>query len=194
VLANLSDDAQTLAPVPWYRWTVATLDRDYEEALQVFTVGDREVLDWVLGYIPVSLLNGWVHAANDNPPAARAAFDSARVRLEAALQERPDDPRVHSALGLAYAGLGRREEAVREGREAVNLLPVSRDAMFGPWFVWELAIIYATIGEADAAAVELEGFLSGPGLLGPQIVLRDPRLDGIRDNPRFQALEARYLN
>jgi serine/threonine-protein kinase len=194
VLANLSDDEQTLAPVPVYRWLVAILDRDYDEALQIFSGDDVEVVESQVGYAPASLFNGWVYAVRDNAPAARAAFDSARVRLEAALQERPDDARVHSALGLAYAGLGRGEEAVREGRRAVNLMPVSRDAVLSPWFAWDLSVIYATMGDPDAALAELEGLLSRPGFLGPQFILRDARLDGIRDNPGFRALEARYLN
>jgi serine/threonine-protein kinase len=194
VLATLGDDAQTLAPIPWFRWVVEIMDRDYDVALQLFSGSDREVMDWVMAYTPLSLLNGWAHHLAGNPTAARAAFDSARTWLEPVLEERPDDPRVHSALGLAHAGLGRADEAVREGRRAVDLLPVSRDAVIGPWYVWELSIIYATTGDADAAVAGLDRLLSRPGLLGPRIVLRDPRLDPIRGDPGFQALEARYLN
>jgi len=62
------------------------------------------------------------------PELARASYDSARVILESWLQENPDDSRAHSALGIALAGLGREAEAVREGRTAVDLLPLSKDA------------------------------------------------------------------
>ena len=66
------------------------------------------------------------------PERARDACEAARVLLENAVADRPEDPRVHSALGLSYALLGRKDEAIREGERAVALWPVSKDALIGP--------------------------------------------------------------
>lgn len=63
---------------------------------------------------------------------ARASFDSAASAYQRRLRDRPDEPWDHSYLGQAYAGLGRREDAAREGRRAVELMPITRDAWEGP--------------------------------------------------------------
>ena len=61
--------------------------------------------------------------------AMRSHAERARAAIEKKAAERPDDPRFHAALGLAYAYLGRKEEAIREGNRAVSLCPVSKDAL-----------------------------------------------------------------
>jgi Flp pilus assembly protein TadD len=70
---------------------------------------------------------------------ARDAYQQARTTMEAMVAERPDDPRSHLALGLALAGLGLTEEAIREGRAGVELLPPEEDLMIGTHSVWWLA-------------------------------------------------------
>ncbi len=124
--------------------------------------------------------------------AAGAAFDSATVVLEARIRDRPDDARSHSSLGRAYAGLGRKEEAIREGLRAVELLPISRDALVGPNYVLELAWIYAMVGEPEAAIEQLDRYLSVPANWSIEGLLHDPLLDLLRDHPRFQALVERH--
>ncbi len=118
----------------------------------------------------------------------RAAFDSAIVILEARIRDRPDDAGPHSSLGRAYAGLGRKEEAIREGLRAVELLPISRDALNGPNYVLELAWIYALVGEQEAAIEQLDRYLSVPADWSIEGLLHDPLIDLLRDHPRFQAL------
>ena len=122
----------------------------------------------------------------------RAAFDSAIVILEARIRDRPDDAGPHSSLGRAYAGLGRKEEAIREGLRAVELLPISRDALNGPNYVLELAWIYAMVGEQEAAIEQLDRYLSVPAGWSIEGLLHDPLIDLLRDHPRFQALLEKY--
>ena len=66
------------------------------------------------------------------------------------VKQRPDDHRIHSSLGIVYAALGRNEEAIREGKLGVELFPVSKDALIGPYRVEDLALIYVLVGEHDA--------------------------------------------
>jgi tetratricopeptide (TPR) repeat protein len=114
------------------------------------------------------------------------------VLLEAAVADRPEDPRVHSALGLSYALLGRKDEAIREGELAVELWPVSKDALKGPTFVRNLAQIYVWVGEADSALDRIEYLLSIPSWVSVGVLRVEPNWDPLRDHPRFQALLEEY--
>ena len=86
-----------------------------------------------------ALLAARAYRLMGEPELAHASYDSARAILEKELDAHPDDHRIHSALGIAYAGLGRKEEAIREGKRGVELYPVSKDALhrarpgYGTW-------------------------------------------------------------
>jgi hypothetical protein len=101
---------------------------------------------------------------------------------------RPNDPVLLSNLGLTDAGLGRKGDALREGREAVQLVPVSSDAVDGPAYATTLAKVYVWSGENDAALGELAAVVRLPR--GPSYgELRfDPVWDEIRANPRFEEI------
>ena len=119
---------------------------------------------------------------------ARAYFDSAAVVLEGRSQARPDDPELRAELASAYAGLGRREPAIREGRRAVELSPPSKDTWLGVDMVRKLAEVYATLGEADSAVQQLRLLLTVPSWISLPGLGSDPTWDPIRRDPAFQAL------
>ena len=93
-----------------------------------------------------------------------------------------------SALGIAYAGLGRKQEAIRQGEVAVDLLPTSKDAMRGPYRLMDLAQIYTMVGDYDRAVKWLEYLLSIPSRLSKVLLRIDPTWDPLRNHPRFQKL------
>ena len=101
-------------------------------------------------------------------------------------------PAGNSALGIAYAGLDRKAEAIREGKRAVELSPVSKDPYAGLSNVGTLAVIYTMVGEYDAALEEIEYLLSIPSYMSVQNLRLDPRWDPLRDHPRFEALLDKY--
>jgi hypothetical protein len=117
---------------------------------------------------------------------APAYFDSARAILEPRVSLRPRDPRLHAQLGLAMAGLGRADDAIREGRMAVHLLPVSEDAYAGSALADNLAHIYTLVGEYDAAIDQIESILSVDAPVTTTWVENDPTWDPLRGDPRFQ--------
>jgi TolB-like protein len=123
---------------------------------------------------------------------ARAYYDSARVAYEAQIEESLESPYLYSALGISYAGLGRAEDAIREARRAVELAPISEDALYGPFHVLALAEVYVMVGEYDAAIDQLETVLSLTCPISPPLLEADPIWDPLRDNPRFQALLEKY--
>jgi serine/threonine-protein kinase len=110
--------------------------------------------------------------------------------LEEAAEDQPHDARVHAALGMAYAYLGRKDEAVQEGLRAVELEPVSLDAAAGPEHVMYLALIYTLVGEYDEAIERLSYLLSIPAGLSATVALLElePSWDPLRDLPSFQRL------
>jgi TolB-like protein/Flp pilus assembly protein TadD len=132
-----------------------------------------------------------IHEVEGDGAAARDAHEAAWRRLERLLSERPDDPRLHAALGIARAGMGHFDEAGRAGRRAVELLPVEREAWRGVVLLEDLAEIHARAGQHDAAIEIIERLLRLPGELTAPALRVDPRWAPLRNHPRFEQLTAR---
>jgi serine/threonine-protein kinase len=128
----------------------------------------------------------------NEPELSHNSFDSARILLEKEAEEQPDDPRTHSWLGIVYAGLGRKEEAIREGKLGTELYPVSKDAYWGPWYVSYLAQIYVMVGEYEEALDQIEYLLSIPTSLSVALLKLDPLWNPLRNHPRFKRLLEKY--
>jgi len=145
-------------------------------------------LDNQFVYMPATLLRALAWHQKGDATRAEAAFDSARVELEAAAVADPTEPRIRSALGLALAGLGRKDEALREGEEGVRLMPPEMEAWRGNWRVAQLARIETMVGETESAIERLEYLLSIPFDLTVAELRIDPAWDPLRGNAKFQAL------
>jgi eukaryotic-like serine/threonine-protein kinase len=143
-------------------------------------------------FLPRSLFAAWAHALKGDGAAARAAFDSALVVIDSAMRDIPDDFRLHAARGLALAGLGRSDAALREAAWLQGSLVYREDALTGPRFGAYRAQILAQAGEADAALDEIERILSRPASFSVHNVRLDPLFDPLRGHPRYHALLARY--
>lgn len=178
--------------VIWGRFWQRMLDDRYPDAFQTLSDPDFDWMRTKMSASPKPLLEALVYLGMGQKEEARASFDAARAALEAAVAAFPDDARYRSSLGLAYAGLGRGEEAVREGEQGMALLPVSLDAVYGLSSVWDLAAIHAMLGNATESVAVLEHLLEIPSWITPAWLAGDFRLDGIRDDPAFQALVERY--
>ncbi len=120
----------------------------------------------------------------------RLYAEEARKALEDQLRSAPEDPQRHGFLGLALAYLGRKEEAIREGKRSVALGPISGDADYGPYYQHQFARIYILVGEPEKALDELEPLLKIPYWLSPGWLTIDPNFDPLRNNPRFLKLVA----
>jgi TolB-like protein len=114
--------------------------------------------------------------------------DSARLALEQQTRAAPEDGQRHVLLGLALAYLGRKAEAVREGRRGVELMPIRRDGYFGPYVQLQLARIYLLVGEPEQALDQLEPLLRVPFYLSSGWLRIDPTFDPLRTNLRFEQL------
>jgi len=119
---------------------------------------------------------------------ARSAFTAARTEQEKIIQAQPNYSTALCVLGLIDAGLGRKEEALREGRRAVELLPVEKDAPHGADLVKYLAMIAAWIGDKDFACEQLAIAIRGPSSLSYGQLKLMPVWDPLRGDPRFEKI------
>ena len=172
---------------------VLTLRRKFAEALGITQQFRGETLTYPeIGPCPKASVEGKLYQYQGEKEKALAAFDRARTVAERLLKEAPDDPGRHLQLGVVLAGLGLKEEAIREGTKARELLPESEDAFDGPQVTGILAEIYTSVGEYDQALRLLDHLLNIPnGITVPALKL-DPVWDPLRKDPRYEALIDKY--
>ena len=170
----------------YIRFHVAFLDRDWEEAERIIDAAKKLAPE---GYVvPIPFLYGFMARAQGEQEKARTYFTQARKILEQTLIKRPDDAEPLIWMGLTDAALGRKEDAIREGREAVAREPISRDASTGVEFETSLAQIYAWAGEKDLAIEKLTAVVKIPD--GPTLgsLKLSADWDDVRGDPRFAQL------
>jgi tetratricopeptide (TPR) repeat protein len=118
----------------------------------------------------------------------RAHGDSARAIVEGRARAQPDDAKVLAALALAYSHAGRHREAVRAGERSAELLPVSLDAVSGPFILSYLAQVYMAAGRHDDAVRVLGDLIRLPSWISPPSLRADPVWDPLRGHPGFARL------
>ncbi len=180
----------------WYQFTLGWQtvgEGKFREAINMFP--DTGVV-WLthnkMWTIPNTMYKAFIYDYLEEPDLARTLYENAADILEKKVAEVPADPRYHSALGIAYAGLGRKEEAIKEGLLAVELLPVSEDAMYGLGHLQDLAVIYTKTGEYEKALEQLEKLLTIPSWVSLVWTGWDIRFAPLRQHPGYQKLMAKY--
>ncbi|NIM91125.1 MAG: hypothetical protein GTO17_09275 [Candidatus Aminicenantes bacterium] len=165
-------------------------ERKFQEALDHINSLSYDSFNWFGFYFQKDLFKAFIYQALNDFSMMKTHGSKARLVIEEALGKNPIDPRLHAALGLAYAYEGLKDEAIREGNRAVALFPVSRDAVEGPSYVFQLAQIYTIVGEHDEAIDTLEYLLSihSGHYISVPLMRIDPTWDLLRDHPRFQRL------
>ena len=128
--------------------------------------------------------------ARGDATVARAAFTDARAEVEKTMREQPDYAQGITVLGLIDAGLGRKDDAIREGTQAVALVPVSKDAIDGADLILNLAVICAWTGEKDLALKQLADGARIPSTLNYGWLRLHPDWDLLRGDPRFEKIVA----
>jgi serine/threonine-protein kinase len=128
------------------------------------------------------------HGLRGDAALARAYADSALPSLQRAAAANPSDGMLRGSLALALAYAGRHDEAIRQGRQAVQIEPTARNAITGPIVLHYLVLTYLKVGERAAAMDGLEQLLRSPYFVSPAWVAIDPSLAALRDEPRFKRL------
>jgi TolB-like protein len=134
------------------------------------------------------LMEGVIARMTKDAGKARVAFTAARAEQEKTVQAQPDYGPVLCMLGLIDAGLGHKKEAIREGRHAVELLPVEKDAINGPLMHEYFAMIAAWTGDKDLACEQLAIAIRYPSSLSYGRLKLLPFWDSLRGDPRFESI------
>jgi TolB-like protein/Flp pilus assembly protein TadD len=191
LLASLPPDFESFGTVALDRFNVCFFERKFDEALNVLWRSPLENLHGQTSTpLPKSFLAAQVYRLIPDAEKAHAEYEHASSIAQRALEESPQDSARHALIGLIYAGLGRKEDAIREGNRALELLPESKDAMDGPVLVVAMARIYAITGEPEKAIDLLQHSLQTPAGLTVHEIRLDPTWDVLREQPRFKALTA----
>jgi len=139
---------------------------------------------------PHAYWEGLVARCQGEEQRARVAFEAARSEIAALVQANANFAAAVSLLGMIDAGLGRKEEAMREGRYACELLPLSKDALDGTVLAINLAQIYVWTGERDLAIAQIVAVQAVPNYLSYGLLKLQPIWDPLRGDPRFEKLLA----
>ena len=169
--------------------TAAMGDRNFTKAQQILATDPKHEFD--LGdrrFVCRDFLLGWIKKAGGDTAAAKTAFETARPSQVAYLQKWPDDPNPLMMLALTDAALGHTEDALKEGRQAAAMLPISKDAIDGPVLATELAQVYVWAGENELAIQQLETLKQVPRALIYGDFAKLPEWDPLRTDPRFQKI------
>jgi serine/threonine protein kinase/tetratricopeptide (TPR) repeat protein len=162
-------------------------DGSYQKALDQLSLRSEDIDDHFY-FISNAIRYAQIYGYMGKKELAKKYYYEAQSILKSRIMEDPNDARYHSSLGIAYAGLGRKEDAIREGKRGVVLLPVSKDAWAGPFRIEDLARIYVMVGEYDAAIDQIGYLLSIPGEMSIPLLKLDPAWDPLRNHPSFKKL------
>jgi TolB-like protein/class 3 adenylate cyclase/Flp pilus assembly protein TadD len=191
IRAIIGEDSREAVTIAEFWLEGSLCERDFDGALRALAA-----LPGVAGCqvetipFPRSWCEGVVAQMRGDGVAARTAFTSARNEMAKLVREQPSYPEALCALGMADAALGQKEDAIREGRRAVELLPVTKESIAGSLLVQYLALIYAWTGEKDLAFEQLAIAARLPGYLSYGQLRLHPYFDPLRGDPRFDKIVA----
>ena len=172
-----------------YRYEQALFERDFEGAIDALSSLDDVISD-PIGEITftksLALCECRILGRLDGSPSL--ACVNAREYLERASEDSPVDPAIHAALGWVYALTEEKDKAIEAGERAVELSPITADAMSGHSYLLMLARIYAWVDEPYLAVKTIHKAMTTPGWISTATLELDPYWDPIRDDPRFQEL------
>jgi TolB-like protein/Tfp pilus assembly protein PilF len=169
----------------------ALAERDATAAKEALSaLSDSEI--WLVDKVQVNraFVEGLIARMTNDERKAQLAFAAARAEQEKIVESQPDFGPAWCVLGMIDAGLGRKEEALREGRRALELLPVEKDALVGQYLVRYFAVIAAWVGEKDLACEQLVIAIRPPSDVGYGELKLMPWWDPLRGDPRFENIVA----
>jgi TolB-like protein/Tfp pilus assembly protein PilF len=189
ITAILAEDPSAAPDVAAQWFYVALCERDLSATARALAAIPASGTAVDLNF-PRSWCEALAARVKGDTPAARAAFLVAREEAAKIVREQIDYAPGLTVLGLIDAALGRKQDALREGRHAVELLPVTRDSIDGAEVMKYLAVIYAWCGEKDLALEQIAATLRIPSTLSYGNLKLHPQWDPLRADPRFDKIVA----
>jgi serine/threonine-protein kinase len=194
VLRNVPADWDPQGMTTWARYTVLRVQRRDREALAMLAASSTGLSRDGLVYQPIALMRAQSYESVGERGQARTHYEAARAVLRDSIAAHPRDASIRVALGLAYAGLGRKTDAVREARRAMDLAPLAQNSLGATAFMGVAVEVFGRVGELDEAFKLLELLLAMPA--GREVTIAFlqvwPGFDPLRGDARFQELLARF--
>jgi serine/threonine-protein kinase len=177
----------------FYQMRIELMDGNYDAAIDALLSEPFDSFDHQFIFRPKELLYAEAYDAMKNTEMAEHYYDEARVLLEARIANSPIDSRYHSSLGIALAGLGSKEEAIHEGKRAVEIMPFTKDFYRGIFILEDLARIYTMVGEYGKAIEILDQLLTNPGVISVNLLRKDPAWEKLWDRDEFNKMLSNHF-
>jgi serine/threonine-protein kinase len=186
--AVVAEDPSAVDAIAEQWFYLALCRRDSTEMTRALASMSAEGIIPINVRMPKSFCEGVAARARGDVAVAESAFASACVEMKRLVDEQPDYAEALSVLGMSQAAIGRKEDALRASRRAVELFPLTKDAITGAEILRNLAITYAWAGEKDLALQLLEEVVRIPSPISYGQLRLHPWWDPLRDNPHFEKL------
>jgi hypothetical protein len=147
----------------------------------------RDLIFWTL--VPRQIVALWLELVQGNHPTVEE-FGAAREQLYRKVEANRTDPFLLAALACADVALGRKEESIQEGRRAMEMRPISEDAVDGPIIAANVASVHAWANQSDFAFEQLNILIKLPDFVTYGDIKTNPSWDPLRKDPRFEKLLA----
>jgi TolB-like protein len=185
--ASMTDDTLVRS----VRLSLALNNRDWSQAKQLLekmTGEDGAQFAYGNWKVPVGCYSILLARLQDEPFEGRPEFAETRRLLSRKVERSTANAFLLSDLAVVDALLGHKEDAISEGKRAVEMLPISRDAVNGPWIAMNLAVVYAWTDKPDLAFQHLESLAKVPYGVFYNYLKLEPYWDPLREDPRFKEL------
>ena len=175
-----------------YYMGLAMYERDFDALTKAIAVLPPQGLGIDQITLPIPFWKGLVARMQGDSTAAETAFTAARAELEPIVHEQPNYASAICALAVIDAGLGRKQQAIEEGRRACELLPITKDSINGVHMMELLAVVYAWTGEKDLALEQLKATLPYPNVISYGQLKLHPYWDPLRGDARYEKIVASF--
>jgi serine/threonine protein kinase/tetratricopeptide (TPR) repeat protein len=188
--AILAEEPEAAGKIPQWLFFCALAERDPTATAAALAVMPSEGTIDIGDSYPREWYAGLAARTFGDASTARTAFGAARAIEEKIIRDQPNSVAAWSLLGLIDAGLGRKDDAIREGRRACEMQPLSQDPWGYNWFIINLAMIYAWTGEKDLALEQLDIAARIQNGVTHGDLKVNPQWDSLRGDPRFERIVA----
>jgi tetratricopeptide (TPR) repeat protein len=154
---SMKDDVQ----IRNQRYYYAMCDRDFKTAHEIVDTSPNEEIFFCFVTVSRRCVDIWLEMIQGNHPRMEE-FGATREQLFQKIDADPTNALLLSVGACVDIALGRKEEAISEVKRAIEMLPISKDAMIGPLLVKHLALIYTWADEGNLAFEQINTLVKIP--------------------------------